>query len=262
MGKARLPYNNKYVTWLMLFCSEFGATYVLVFLGCLGCVSGVYSTNSIPHEQISWSFGLAVLIAVQCFGHLSGSNLNPIVTIASAILGYVPLAITPLYFLGQMIGALAGFGTVWLLTPAKFMGNHMVKINGTLTKTPGVCSPGIHPELSTMQGLLSEFVASGILVLVCCAIWDRKNKDRHDSVSVRFGLAVAGLAMTAGPFSGANMNPARSFAPALFNRDWSNHWVYWVGPIGAAFFFATFYKFLFNTPKPDEDERPEEIPLR
>lgn len=59
------------------------------------------------------------------------------------------------------------------------------------------------------------------------------------------------------------MNPARSFAPALLNGDWDNHWLYWVGPITAAFIAALFYKFLFGK-EPEEEDRDitvEGIPL-
>lgn len=47
-----------------LFASELIATGILVFVGCMGCVTRI-AGGSIPHEQISWTFGLAVMIAIQ-----------------------------------------------------------------------------------------------------------------------------------------------------------------------------------------------------
>lgn len=252
MGNMEKPSLQK---MLINFCSEFGGTYILVFLGCMGCVAGL-SGGSIPHEQISFVFGFAVLIAVQCFGHVSGGHINPIVTVASVVLGNTPIAMAPVYILGQFVGAIAGYGSVMLVTPSVHLGNQVV--GGV--KSPGVCSPALNPQLSPVQGLAVEFIASSMLILVCCAVWDRKNSDKHDSVSVRFGLTIAVLAMAAGPYSGANMNPARSFAPALLNGDWSNHWIYWVGPLLAGTVTTWVYKYLFNTPPP-EDKLPESIPL-
>lgn len=178
------------------------------------------------------------------------------------------------------------------------MGNVITTVaNGTILKSPGVCSPGLHRDVSPGQGLLVEFLATLILALVCCGVWDHRNSDKHDSVAIRFGLAIAVLAMAAvsnqrcsitqiillhfqGPYTGANMNPARSFAPALYNGDWDNHWVknsqkpicttekllffqlYWVGPLLAGFVGALIYRLLFaKDPQPKKEELPEGIAL-
>jgi len=78
------------------------------------------------------------------------------------------------------------------------MGNVISTVaNGTILKSPGVCSPGLHRDVSPGQGLLVEFLATLILALVCCGVWDHRNSDKHDSVAIRFGLAIAVLAMAA-----------------------------------------------------------------
>lgn len=247
---------------IILCAGEIVATAILVFLGCMGCVTGI-AGGSIPHEQISLTFGLAVMVSVQVFGHVSGSHINPIVTVAAATLGNISLLQVPIYFTGQMLGALLGFGLLKVVTPEKFMGNVISTVaNGTILKSPGVCSPGLHRDVSPGQGLLVEFLATLILALVCCGVWDHRNSDKHDSVAIRFGLAIAVLAMAAGPYTGANMNPARSFAPALFNGDWDNHWVYWVGPLLAGFVGALIYRLVFaKEPQPKKEDLPEGIAL-
>ncbi|XP_066156013.1 aquaporin AQPAe.a-like isoform X2 [Euwallacea fornicatus] len=247
---------------VVLCAGEVVATAILVFLGCMGCVQDI-AGGSIPHEQISFTFGLAVMVSVQVFGHVSGSHINPIVTVAAATLGNISLIQVPIYFVGQMFGALLGFGLLKLATPAKFMGNVVFAVNGTATKSLGVCSPQLHTAVSPFQGLLVEFLATLILALVCCGVWDHRNSNKHDSTAIRFGLTIAVLAMAAGPYTGANMNPARSFAPALFNGDWDNHWLYWVGPLLAGFVGALAYRLLFakDPPPSKTDELAEEIPL-
>lgn len=63
-------------------------------------------------------------------------------------------------------------------------------INGT-----GICSPHVSDHITPFQGVIVEFLLSLILILVCCGVWDSRNKDKHDSVPIKFGLAVAVLAM-------------------------------------------------------------------
>nr|QBL97994.1 aquaporin 4 [Dendroctonus armandi] len=256
--KIQIKDNMTTMDRIVLFMSEVFATAILVFLGCMGCVKDI-AGGFIPHEQISLTFGLAVMVSVQVFGHVSGSHINPIVTVAAATLGNIPLIQVPIYFLGQMAGAVVGFGLLKVVTPAKFMGNVISEtINGTLVKSAGVCSPGINPGITPLQGFLVEFLATLILALVCCGVWDQRNSDKHDSVAIRFGLAIAVLALAAGPYTGANMNPARSFAPALFNGDWKDHWVYWIAPLSAGFVGAFIYRLIFAKDPPPKKENPAE----
>ncbi|XP_063902915.1 aquaporin AQPcic-like isoform X2 [Zophobas morio] len=249
--KIQISDNMSTLDRVVLCASEICGTAILVFLGCAGCINfGVPPT----HLQICLTFGLAVMVAVQCFGHISGSHINPVVTVAAATLGNIPLIQVPIYFAGQMLGALSGFALVKLATPAEYLPSN---------STVGLCSPELHDGVSPVQGLLIEFLISLMLTLVCCGVWDIRNNTKHDSVPIRFGLTIAVLALAGGPYTGANMNPARSFAPALLNGDWQNHWVYWIGPLGAAFIGALFYRFLFGK-EPIEEEQAnnaEVIPL-
>jgi aquaporin related protein len=230
---------------VILCAAEIGGTAILLFLGCMGCVNSLSPGGIIPHEQLSFTFGLAVMVAIQVFGHISGAHINPIVTVAAATLGDIPLIQVPIYFVGQLIGAFLGFGLLLVVTPEANVGNFYNNITGEKIGL-GVCSPGLHPDISAGQGLFVEFILSLILSLFCCGVWDRRNKDKHDSVAIRFGLAVAVLAMAGGPYTGANMNPVRSFAPALLNGDWKHHWVYWIGPLSAGFIAGLLYRLVFR----------------
>lgn len=111
---------------------------------------------------------------------------------------------------------------------------------------PGVCSPNLSPLISVLQGFLVEFLISLILVFVFCGVIDKRNKHNTDTIPVRFGMTVAGLAMVAVsirqllfarnyelkffckiPYTGAHMNPARTLGPAIINGDFNtNDWVH------------------------------------
>lgn len=235
IGRLVKVYDDMSIFERIILClAEFGGTACLVFLGCLGCTS-----NSA--EQVSFTFGLAIMIAVQIFGHISGSHINPAVTVAAAALGDFPLVNVPIYFIGQILGAVTGFGLV-----------------KALLTVPELCSPSPHPSLSTFQVFLTEFLLTLILIWVCCGVWDSRNSTKHDSVPIRLGLAVAGLAMAGGSLTGANMNPARSFGPAVLNGTWKLHWVYWIAPILAGLVGAISYRIIFGKESKTNETFPEQ----
>lgn len=93
-----------------------------------------------------------------------------------------------LYFCSQIIGGLLGFGLLKVLTPAEIF-----RPNNNL---PGVCSHQIHELLTPAQAFFIEFLATGVLILVCCSVWDPRNATRHDSVPIKFGFTIFVLAFT------------------------------------------------------------------
>lgn len=218
------------------FLAELIGTGLLVFLGCMGCVKNESFANN--HLQTVLNFGLVVMVIIQCFGCVSGAHLNPAVTVAAYIYDLVSLPMAAVYFAAQMLGGFIGYGLLKILVPRS-----AVEVPGALH---GLCVTVPHPEISTAQGVGIEFVITAVLILVCCGVWDPRNAKFHDSTPLRFGLAIACLACTGGPFTGGSMNPARSFAPALWNNDFEAHWIYWVGPIAAAAVTAFGYKAVFR----------------
>ncbi|CAG9862713.1 unnamed protein product [Phyllotreta striolata] len=245
-GKLVKLFDNMSSLERLVSClSEFAGTACLVFVGCLGC------TINAPLEQVAFTFGFAIMIGVQAFGHISGAHINPAVTVAAAALGHFPLINIPIYVAGQLLGSLTGFGLVKAIAKTK--------INDSAL---GVCSPAPNPDLSGFQIFLVEFLLTLVLVWVCCAIWDSRNAENTDSVSIKLGLTVAGLAMAGGAYSGANMNPARSFGPALLDGDWIYHWAYWSGPLTAGFVGGLLYRVLFAREPKLNETVPELGPTR
>lgn len=127
---------------------------------------------------------------------------------------------------------------------------------GKIDQDDMFCVTDLHPDLSAIQGLVVEGIATAVLMLVVCSVWDSRNEKNTDSVSIKFGLTVAVLATAVGPYTGCSMNPARSFGPALWNNQWRHHWVYWFGPIGGALIFSFMYRIIFGVPDKVEEEEP------
>ncbi|XP_036330552.1 aquaporin AQPAe.a-like isoform X2 [Rhagoletis pomonella] len=237
------------------FLAELIGTALLVFLGCMGCVKNDSYENN--HFQMTFNFGLVVMIIIQCFGCVSGAHLNPAVTLAAYIYNMTSLAMAGVYFVAQMLGGFIGYGLLKALIPI-----NAVTLNGP----HNLCVTTVHAEISAWQGCAIEFIITGVLIFTCCGVWDPRNSKFHDSVPIRFGLAISCLAITAGQFTGASMNPARSFAPSLWNSDFQDQWIYWVGPLASAAVCSIVYKTIFRREVVEEKvnnklRAMEEVPL-
>ncbi|XP_017073122.1 aquaporin isoform X2 [Drosophila eugracilis] len=216
--------------------AEMIATAMLMFLGCMGCVGNSVISNS--NFQSSLNFGFVVLICIQCFGAVCGAHLNPAVTLATYIYNMISLPMALAYFVAQMVGAFIGYGLLKAVLPENAIFS---------TDTPnGVCLTSLNSTLTSWQGVAIEFLITCVLISICCGVWDPRNATKQDSVPVRFGLAISCLSLTAGQLTGASMNPARSFAPAIWNGVWDNHWIYWVGPMAGALVTSVTYKYVFR----------------
>ena len=139
-----------------------------------------------------------------------------------------------IYIISECIGASIGYGLLYILSPNELF---------CLGSQNGMCLTLIHESFTVTQGFFIEFFATSFLVAVVCAIWDKRTPD--DGAALKIGLTVFTLSFAFGVQTGASMNPARTFGPALFNSNWENHWVYWVSPLSAGFLTSLGYKILF-----------------
>lgn len=171
---------------LAVFLAELIGTGLLLFFGCAGCLTWGAPPNVL---QMTLNFGLTVMIVIQIFGCVSGAHLNPCVSIAALIYRQLDLQMTALYVIAQLLGGFMGFGLLKVLTPESQFGSQAGLI--------GHCMTWPHPEVRVWQALGIEFMATMVLVLVCCGVWDPRNAGTHDSVGLRFGFVITALALAA-----------------------------------------------------------------
>ncbi|XP_017881501.1 aquaporin-like [Ceratina calcarata] len=229
---------------LTIAIAEVIGTGILVFLGCGGCIA---SLGIEPQTlQIAMTFGLAVMIAIQSVGHISGAHINPSITTAALILGKLSLPMTILYIGSQCVGSMLGFAIIKMMTPSELMWSKA-------GQTESFCVTVVSDKVALLNGVLAEIVATGILVFFACGLWDCRNAKNTDSVPIRFGFCIVALCLVFIPYSGCSLNPARSFGPALWTGNWKHHWVYWVGPLTGAIISSLLYRCLFNA-KPEDCE--------
>jgi len=233
---------------LTVFLSETISTSLLVFLGCMGCVDGLGHTPT--HLSICLGFGFAVMLCVNIFGCISGAHMNPAVTLCAVVYKLVSIPTAIVYVIGQLLGAYLGYGLLRVVTPHHFFTDD------------SFCVTLPSPIITQTQAFTVEFIITMVLILVCCAVWDHRQSKFHDSLPLRFGMTITVLALAGGPYTGGSMNPARSFGPALYNGNFTNHWIYWIAPLSSSLITSVAYKMIFWREAPREVLAAEELPLQ
>ncbi|KAJ7338764.1 hypothetical protein JRQ81_012666 [Phrynocephalus forsythii] len=213
--------------------AEFLAMLIFVFLSLGSTINWGGIENPLPVDMvlISLCFGLSIATMVQCIGHISGGHINPAVTVAMVCTRKISLAKSIFYIAAQCLGAIAGAGILYLVTPQSVVG--------------GLGVTQVHSDLTAGHGLLVELIITFQLVFTIFASCDVKRHDVAGSVALAIGLSVAIGHLFAISYTGASMNPARSFGPAVIMGEWEHHWIYWVGPIIGAVLAGTLYEYVY-----------------
>ena len=213
--------------------AEFLATLIFVLLGVGSTINWGGSENPLPVDMvlISLCFGLSIATMVQCFGHISGGHINPAVTVAMVCTRKISIAKSVFYIIAQCLGAIIGAGILYLVTPPSVVG--------------GLGVTTVHGNLTAGHGLLVELIITFQLVFTIFASCDSKRTDVTGSIALAIGFSVAIGHLFAINYTGASMNPARSFGPAVIMGNWANHWIYWVGPIMGAVLAGALYEYVF-----------------
>nr|XP_023026994.1 aquaporin-like isoform X2 [Leptinotarsa decemlineata] len=196
----------------------------------MGCI---FSFNLGPLLP-AFAFGFAVMIPVQIFSHISSCHMNPAVSIAFLIFGDMEWKRCLIYIAAQYVGSLLGFGLLTVVTP----------------KTEKMCLLRLKVGITPTQGFFLEFLCTVVLIIFVFGAIDSKNATYRDSFCLRLGLMISGLVFSVESFTGAGLNPARSFPPALFENIWKDHWIYEIAPILGMATGAILYRFVLK-----EDEK-------
>jgi len=218
--------------------AEFVGTFALIFVGV-----GAIANNSSPAVGmgllgVALAHGLAIAVMVSATGAISGGQLNPAVTFGLLIGGQMNVKKTIAYWIAQLAGATAA-----ALLCCSLLGKAAVSGG-----TPDISVNAGVPVVSVVQAITIEAVLTFFLVFV---VYGSAVDVRAPKVGgLAIGLTVALDILFGGPLTGAAMNPARTFGPALVSSHWSNHMVYWIGPlIGGALAGVIYGRFLIKESK-------------
>ncbi|MEX0993608.1 MAG: MIP family channel protein [Solirubrobacterales bacterium] len=197
--------------------AEAVAAFALVFAGCGAVIANARYGEGLGTVGIALVFGLVIMAMVYATGHLSGAHINPAVTIAFVLTRHFPARDAIAYIARQMIGAsAAAFASlaVWSDKPA-----HL---------------GATEPNVGVVSALVYESILTAFLMFVIVAV-ATDTRAVGAAAAIAIGGTVGLDALFGGPVTGASMNPARSFGPALASGEWRDFWIYVAGPIlGAA----------------------------
>jgi MIP family channel proteins len=234
------------MTTLRVLIAEALGTFFLCFAGIAAILCTVPPINSGGGlVAVALAHGLALSVAVNNFGGISGAHFNPAVTIAMLVTARIRAPLAVLYIVAQLLGASIAAVTCRGIFPPEAVNAAML----------GIPLPAAWATTSTI--FCVEFVLTFLLVT---SIFGTAVDERGKTVKIGgfgIGLTVAFDILAGGPVTGASMNPARSFGPALAMGHWNWHWMYWVAPILGACAASLFYHHVLLA-SPDEPPVKEE----
>ncbi len=219
--------------------AEVLGTFWLVFGGCGSAVlAAAFPSVGIGLLGVSLAFGLTVLTMAYAIGHISGCHLNPAVTIGLVAGKRFPVKEALPYIVGQVVGAVAGAGVLYLIASGKA---GFALSGGFASNGFGEHSPGGY---SLIAAFVSELVLTFMFLMIILGATDAKAPAGFAPIAIGLGLTLIHLIGI--PVTNLSVNPARSTGPALFVGDWAlgQLWLFWVAPIVGAALAGVVYPML------------------
>jgi aquaporin Z len=226
---------------------EFVGTFTLIFVGA----GSIIATGGQNLVAIALAHGLAIGLMVAAAGHISGGVYNPALTVGLVAARRITVNRGIYYVVSQLIGALvAALLLKVIFTPAA-------------AGAVNLGTPGLGSGVTTGPALIAEVLMTFFLMYTVFGV----------AVDLRGARAIAGLAIgltitmdifVGGGLTGAAMNPARWFGPAVVQGAYSDWWIYWVGPIVGAVLAALLWNevYLREVPTPEPGAASVEIEQR
>ncbi|KAH6661333.1 aquaporin-like protein, partial [Truncatella angustata] len=204
--------------------SEFVGTFMFLFFA----FGGTQAVNTAPDDGQPWdlaanparllfislSFGISLAVNAWVFYRISGGLFNPAVSLAMVLVGAITVVRGILFVLAQLAGGIAAAAVIHGLLPGPLSVNTTLKDGMTLA-----------------QGVFLEMFLTAQLIFTIFMLAGEKHRGTFIA-PIGIGLALFITHLTGVYYTGASLNPARSFGPAVVSGAWpSHHWIYWIGPI-------------------------------
>lgn len=211
--------------------AEFVATFALIFVGAGAVI--LNANGQLDLTGVALAHGLVLAIMVSITAHISGGLVNPAVAISLWVTGKIPTSRAGVLIVAELAGAVAGAFLLKFLLP------------GELFDAGGGGAPALGDGIAVGKAILIEALTTFFLVF---AVFGTAVDDRgpfSKTAGLTIGLVIAFDMMAFFPYTGAAMNPARWFGPALATAEWANWYVWIAGPIAGGIIAGVLYWSVF-----------------
>ena len=228
---TRSKLSQQYVAPVL---AEFVGTFLFVFIGAGSIITNSFLHGTVGLIGIALAHGLALSIVISITAATSGGHINPAVTIGFIVTRRIVRLVGILYIVAQLLGATLAGLLLQVIFPQE------------VWQAAQLGTPALAPNMSPGIGILIEAILTFFLLL---AVFGTAVDERAPKIGgFGIGLTVMVDILVGGPLTGAAMNPARTFGPALAGGFWDNNLVYWIGPITGSILAALFYEYVILRP--------------
>lgn len=220
------------------YLAEFIGTFTLIFVGAGSVCMDAVTAGKVGLVGIALAHGCVIAAMGYSYGSVSGGHFNPALTIAMLVHHRIDSVKGILYIIFQLLGAAMGgllLGIVLRSYPDLSLAKPFL----------GACDlSGVGFKTATLlEALFTFWVASSYYAM------NLDSRSPHNCAPLVVGITVAFGVLAAGPLTGAALNPARAFGPALATGHWNHWYIYWIGPLAGACAAFFLYENLLLTPK-------------
>ena len=215
--------------------AEFIGTFALVFIGCgAASVAGPVGSKGQPIGElitVALAFGVTIMIFAYAYGHISGTHINPAVTLGLLTAGKMAVMDAIAYIVAQILGAtVGGFALLWVW-------------NGKVMNGMGVTAVNTDAGITVAAAFFLEMI--GTFFLVNTVMNAAVSGKAGNLAPVAIGLTVSVGIMFFGGLTGGSMNPARSLGPAIAAGLYDNIWLYLIAPTLGGILAGLLYRYVF-----------------
>ena len=198
--------------------AEFVGTFALIFIG-----AGALAIGAGGLVGVALAHGLVIVTFAYAYGHISGTHINPAVTLGLLIAGEIEFIAAIGYWIAQFLGGILG----------------AVVLNAVLPEAGDLGVTILGEGVTPIQGLVVEIVLTFFLVNT---IFNTAVSGKAGNFAgLAIGLTLVLSILMGGPLTRASLNPARTLGPAVISGNYADIWLYFVGPFIGAILAALLY---------------------
>jgi aquaporin TIP len=215
--------------------AEFIGAFALIFVGA-GAIMSAAGAHDPTLVGVALAHGLVIAVMVSAVGHISGGHFNPAVTLGFLVTRRIDPVLALVYWAAQFAGAvIAALLLRWIFP-------------GSVQDATDLGAPLLNGSISSGAGLVVEAILTFFLVWVIFASAADPRGTFKSIAGLAIGFTITLDILIGGPLTGAAMNPARAFGPELVHGEWSNAWIWYLGPALGGVVAALLYEWLYLRP--------------